>query len=673
VQCDGAGNTAALDAWLSSNGGASATDACGGVSWSNNFTSLSNLCGATGAATVIFTATDDCGNTSTTSATFTIYDDIGPSVTCPTPPVGGFLRNTNTGVCTYKVVGTEFNATASDICSGSATLAWCVTNPNAATQTGNTSLANTDLSFGVNTIKWMATDACGNTSTCSFTVNVNKVTTTTTVTVTPNTSQYSDKVTFVATVTPYNCAGAGDIGGTVTFKVGTQSVGTAPVINGVATLANVALLEPVPYGTSPTGQMAPTSPGTRTVTADFSGTDPDYSVTDPTTVLTITKENADVTYSGLSYFSTSSSSSCVATITLSATIKDITALGGADTDAGDIRNATVTFRLGSPTGTILGTPNIPVVLVSPGNTMVGTASTTFNYTLSSTDCANKGTTLDVYAVVNNYYTGDNSLDPGNVTISVPGSESVTGGGYLIMQNSIGTYAGTTGKKTNFGFTMKWNKSGTNVKGQCNIIIRKDNKVYQIKSNAINSLAVSGSNGNFSTKANLRDITDPLNPISLGGNLDLFVNMYDGSPGGQLDSISIQLQQGSTILYSSHWNGTKTVRRLLDGGNVQVRQSTPPTNTYITRSVEMETTPEISPFNVKAFPNPTEHQFTLYLEGGTNEKVQMVVYDAVGRIVKKMERGDASGPIKFGEDLKVGVYIVEVRQGENRKTLKLVKQ
>ena len=88
---------------------------------------------------------------------------------------------------------------------------------------------------------------------------------------------------------------------------------------------------------------------------------------------------------------------------------------------------------------------------------------------------------------------------------------------------------------------------------------------------------------------------------------------------------------------------------------------------------MEAVPELSPFNVKAYPNPTEHQFTLYLEGASNEKVAIVVYDAIGRQVKKIEKGDASGAIKFGEDLKVGVYVVEVRQGVNRKTLKLVKQ
>ena len=49
VECDGSGNAAELSGWLSSNGGASASDICGGVTWSNDFVALSDLCGATGA------------------------------------------------------------------------------------------------------------------------------------------------------------------------------------------------------------------------------------------------------------------------------------------------------------------------------------------------------------------------------------------------------------------------------------------------------------------------------------------------------------------------------------------------------------------------------------------------------------------------------------------------
>ncbi len=81
VECDGSGNTEALNAWLDANGGATASDLCGTVTWSNDFDALSDLCGATGSATVTFTATDECENTSTSVATFTIEDTVAPEFT----------------------------------------------------------------------------------------------------------------------------------------------------------------------------------------------------------------------------------------------------------------------------------------------------------------------------------------------------------------------------------------------------------------------------------------------------------------------------------------------------------------------------------------------------------------------------------------------------------------
>ncbi|MEJ7681702.1 MAG: hypothetical protein WKG06_28420 [Segetibacter sp.] len=137
--------------------------------------------------------------------------------------------------------------------------------------------------------------------------------------------------------------------------------------------------------------------------------------------------------------------------------------------------------------------------------------------MSSTEQSNGGANLSVYAVVNNYYTGVNSM-PETVTIARLGSDYVTGGGFLLNSSSKGTLAGTSGAKTNFGFTMKYAKTGTNRKGQANIIIRSNNRTYQIKSNAINTLVVgattsSGTLAHFITKTNYNDITDPLNPIT----------------------------------------------------------------------------------------------------------------------------------------------------------------
>jgi hypothetical protein len=397
------------------------------------------------------------------------------------------------------------------------------------------------------------------------------------VTVTPASQQYSDKVTFMATLSPAACNGAGSPATNVTFKVGTQVMNAVPIPlmldGGVlkATLADVPLLEPTPFGTAPTGQMAP---GSRTVTAVFGGVNPNFTVVNPTTTLTITQENASATYSGPSYFSTASSSSTTAQVTLSVTVVDVS-----DGARGDIRNAKVTFYRDNPvTGTVLGTPNLPVGLVNPSDTTTGTATTSFSYTLQGNEVTQMGVAMTVYAVVKtsnvmnpSYYTGVS--DPVCVTITIPGVDNVSGGGYLVLQNSSGQYAGDPGSKHNFGFTMKYNKSGKNLQGQFNGIVRKNGRVYQIKSNAVDSLAVNSTTktATFITKANMKDITDPLNPIDLGGNLKLQVDMTDAGQGGQTDTVGITLWNTDGGLYfSSNWNGTKTIQQLLGGGNISVR-------------------------------------------------------------------------------------------------------
>ncbi len=87
VECDGSGNTAALNAWLANRGGAMATDNCSAVVWSNNYDAAQfvGTCGGAGAVTVVFTATDACGNSATTQAVFTIVDSTPPSVSIANP------------------------------------------------------------------------------------------------------------------------------------------------------------------------------------------------------------------------------------------------------------------------------------------------------------------------------------------------------------------------------------------------------------------------------------------------------------------------------------------------------------------------------------------------------------------------------------------------------------
>ncbi len=116
VECDGEGNADELAAWLANNGGATATDACGEVTWSNNHSELSDDCGATGSTTVIFTATDECDNTSETTATFTIQDTTDPSLTIEGPANVDLYVDASCYVDTTVATIGGITYGASDIC-----------------------------------------------------------------------------------------------------------------------------------------------------------------------------------------------------------------------------------------------------------------------------------------------------------------------------------------------------------------------------------------------------------------------------------------------------------------------------------------------------------------------------------------------------------------------------
>ncbi len=157
---------------------------------------------------------------------------------------------------------------------------------------------------------------------------------------------------------------------------------------------------------------------------------------------------------------------------------------------------------------------------------------------------------------------------------------ITGGGFLTESASVGQYAADPGTKANFGFNVKFNKGATNLQGNLNIIFRKGGHTYQVKSNALTSLgekpspctkatAIAPCTANFVSKANLKDITNANSPVSLGGNLIFQMSMTDYGSATK-DTIGFTLYNGSTLLFSSNWSGTKAVEQLLGGGNLIVR-------------------------------------------------------------------------------------------------------
>jgi hypothetical protein len=95
-------------------------------------------------------------------------------------------------------------------------------------------------------------------------------------------------------------------------------------------------------------------------------------------------------------------------------------------------------------------------------------------------------------------------------------------------------------------------------------------------------------------------------------------------------------------------------------------------TDVENIVSKEVQPEVIPFDVKAYPNPTNYQFIIEVEGGSTEKVEVDVFDMQGRSIKHIESID-NQTIRFGEDLPAATYIAIVNQGTNQKSIKLIKK
>jgi hypothetical protein len=398
------------------------------------------------------------------------------------------------------------------------------------------------------------------------TLTVEQTVATGAVTVVPSTQQYSDLVTFAATLSPASAGGTAPAT-EVTFYVGTQSMGTVDLVdNGagslVGTLSDVALLETV------AGQMAP---GARTVTAEFGGVNENFTVVDATTSLTIGREDARITYIGDILVFTASPNTDSATVLLAATIRDITAVDAADANAGDIRKATVRF-VNRDNNTVLCTA-AGVTLVDPADSKTGTAGCEYTAHLGGGD----GVDISVGVVVDGYYTRDSSEDNEVLTVSKPlAANFITGGGHLVLSRSAGQYAGDTGSRANFGFNVKYNKSRTNLQGHVNLIFRRTEgevvHTYQIKSTSLLSLAVDPNAGTatFTSRANLQDVTDPYAPVSVYGGGTLRITLTDGGEPGSSDTIGFQfLTSRGALLYSSNWDGTRTVEQVLNGGNLVV--------------------------------------------------------------------------------------------------------
>jgi hypothetical protein len=146
-------------------------------------------------------------------------------------------------------------------------------------------------------------------------------------------------------------------------------------------------------------------------------------------------------------------------------------------------------------------------------------------------------------------------------------------------------------------------------------------------------------------------------------------------------------QGTTSIQVSYpadaIQGTVTAQSISNCGASTIRQSAvklpacPPV--FAGKSGETQPAKEnvkidasTSLFDVQVYPNPTTSEFSLLIKAVDQTKVMVRIFDLQGRQLKTIQV--MSNEIsRIGNDLKAGVYLLEITEGKNKLVKKIIKQ
>ena len=96
------------------------------------------------------------------------------------------------------------------------------------------------------------------------------------------------------------------------------------------------------------------------------------------------------------------------------------------------------------------------------------------------------------------------------------------------------------------------------------------------------------------------------------------------------------------------------------------------STLTNRISTVDSKQEINEFTVTVTPNPSKTEFQINVTGDPAETVIVSVFDMSGRRINFL-KANPDQTITTGSKLATGMYLAEIIQGENKKTVKLVKQ
>ena len=297
---------------------------------------------------------------------------------------------------------------------------------------------------------------------------------------------------------------------------------------------------------------------------------PNYAIQFVPGAITVTQEDARVTFTGPHIESATGPASGTAAVTLSATVADISATPDAngDTWPGDIVNATLTF-VDRATGATLCTA--PLGLVRSDVPTIAAGTCTWTTPLTATN------TVTIGMVVGGYYTRKAAADDVALLLQVPTNHFVTGGGFLIAAKSAGDLAADSGSPLTINAEARYDTGQTLLHGSVSIGVQHTDsggskRTYEIAVHALGSLgvdetetaaAIAGAN------ATITDVTDAKAPFLIASNaiVVLTASQPDKAHAATI-GVTVWKPAGGLWL-ATNSNGTQTVEQALDGGAIQI--------------------------------------------------------------------------------------------------------
>ena len=522
-------------------------------SGANRFVTVTPATGQSGAATITVTVTDGNGGTRSDPFVLTVTSASQATTTRLSSPTTNPTAYGTAVVLNAAVTSATGTPTGSvEFFDGARSMGLATLTAGAASMTTTTISAGSPATV---TAIYRPTGLFAASTSAGLARTVTTATATSTLAFSKSPQQYSDVETFELTMTP-SVAGLLGAGAVASFKVGTQDVGTAPfVLEGSVYKARLTIPLLDRWGT---GQMAPTTPTGRMVTATTSGAQ-NYTVPAASKALVINKEDARITYDGTAQaYTVGMNTTDAAAVTLHATVKDITVVDAvSDPAGGDISKATVVFYNRDTGVAISGA--IPVVLVNASDPTVGTV--TFNW--APTLGAANSQVFRIAMMVSTYYNRYDTSDDALVTLTKPiASKLLTGDGQLTMATSSGLKPGTAGTRNDFGLGVTFTGTGASPAGQFWTIVRLGANTYAVKSATLTSLVVSGATATLNGTATIYDVTTGGAAV-VDSAATFTVTMTDGAP----DAIGIVVKNSAAAVWFS---SSAASQQTLSSGTVTIR-------------------------------------------------------------------------------------------------------